>query len=201
MEFNEKLQNLRKSKNLTQEQLAELLFVSRTAISKWESGRGYPSIESLKMISKFFSVSIDELLSCEEVITLAQNDTKEKTDRICNLVFGIIDVMTILLMIFPMFGQQDTDMIRSVSLLELTEISGWLKIIYFVIIGLISAFGAAELTLQNIKAEIWLKYKNAVSLFLTSLGVMMFMISQQPYAGAFLFCMLTAKGILRLKRQ
>ena len=44
MEFHEKLQELRKQKNLTQEELSEILFVSRTAISKWESGRGYPSI-------------------------------------------------------------------------------------------------------------------------------------------------------------
>ena len=47
MEFNEKLQSLRKNKGLTQEELAEALYVSRTAISKWESGRGYPSIDSL----------------------------------------------------------------------------------------------------------------------------------------------------------
>ena len=53
MEFNEKLQELRKNKNLTQEQLAEMSFVSRTAISKWESGRGYPSIDSLKEMSNF----------------------------------------------------------------------------------------------------------------------------------------------------
>ena len=58
MEFNEKLQQLRTGKNLTQEQLAEQLYVSRTAISKWESGKGYPNIESLKCISKFFSVTI-----------------------------------------------------------------------------------------------------------------------------------------------
>ena len=45
MEFSEKLQELRKSRNLTQEELAEALFVSRTAVSKWESGRGYPSID------------------------------------------------------------------------------------------------------------------------------------------------------------
>ena len=51
MEFNEKLQQLRKQKGLTQEQLAEALFVSRTAVSKWESGRGYPNIESLKAIA------------------------------------------------------------------------------------------------------------------------------------------------------
>ena len=54
MEFNEKLQELRKQRGLTQEELAEKLYVSRTAISKWESGRGYPNIESLKAIAKFF---------------------------------------------------------------------------------------------------------------------------------------------------
>ena len=74
MEFNEKLQQLRTGKNLTQEQLAEQLYVSRTAISKWESGKGYPNIESLKCISKFFSVTIDELLSGEELITLAETE-------------------------------------------------------------------------------------------------------------------------------
>ena len=47
MEFNEKLQKLRTNENLTQEELAEKLYVSRAAISKWESGRGYPSIDSL----------------------------------------------------------------------------------------------------------------------------------------------------------
>ena len=46
MEFNQKLQVLRKEKGITQEQLAKELFVSRTAISKWELGRGYPNLES-----------------------------------------------------------------------------------------------------------------------------------------------------------
>ena len=71
MEFNEKLQELRKYKGLTQEDLAEKLYVSRTAVSKWEAGRGYPNIESLKAIAKFFSVTIDELLSTDEMLTIA----------------------------------------------------------------------------------------------------------------------------------
>lgn len=58
MEFSEKLQELRKSRGLTQEELAEALYVSRTAVSKWESGRGYPSIDSLKVISNYFTVTI-----------------------------------------------------------------------------------------------------------------------------------------------
>ena len=49
----------------TDEKLAEKLFVSRTAISKWESGRGYPSIDSLKAIAKYFHITIDELICGE----------------------------------------------------------------------------------------------------------------------------------------
>ena len=76
MELNEKLQQLRKQKNLTQEELSQALYVSRTAISKWESGRGYPSIDSLKAIAKFFGISVDELLSGEQLLTLAPLELK-----------------------------------------------------------------------------------------------------------------------------
>ena len=77
MEFNEKLQELRKNKGLTQEELAGKLFVSRTAVSKWESGRGYPSIDSLKELSRYFSVTIDELICPDEIITAAENEKQE----------------------------------------------------------------------------------------------------------------------------
>ena len=90
MEFHEKLQELRKQKGLTQEELAESLYVSRTAISKWESGRGYPNIDSLKAISKFFSVTIDELLSGEEVLTIAEEDQKQKEAHLRDMVFGLL---------------------------------------------------------------------------------------------------------------
>jgi len=76
MEFCEKLQLLRKGRGLTQEELAEALFVSRTAVSKWESGRGYPSIDSLKEISCFFSVTIDDLLTAEKAISIAEKENR-----------------------------------------------------------------------------------------------------------------------------
>ena len=83
MEFCEKLQELRKKRGLTQEELAEQLYVSRTAISKWESGRGYPSIDSLKAIAKYFSVSVDDLLSGDTVLAIAEEDRtrSEKCSR------------------------------------------------------------------------------------------------------------------------
>jgi transcriptional regulator with XRE-family HTH domain len=81
MEFNEKLQILRKQKGLTQEELATQLYVSRTAISKWESGRGTHSIDSLKAIACFFSVTVDDLLSSEQLLTIAEKDQKQRNIR------------------------------------------------------------------------------------------------------------------------
>ena len=52
MSFGENLKNIRKQRSITQEELAEALGVSRQAISKWESGNGYPETEKLIIISK-----------------------------------------------------------------------------------------------------------------------------------------------------
>jgi transcriptional regulator with XRE-family HTH domain len=81
MEFSEKIQELRNKNKLTQEQFAEKLYVSRTAVSKWESGKGYPSIDSLKYISKTFNISIDELLSIEEIIDIAKKENTYNLER------------------------------------------------------------------------------------------------------------------------
>ena len=76
MELSEKIQKLRKDRDLTQEQLARQLYVSRTAVSKWETGRGIPSMESLQMIARFFEITLDELLGAEEIITLAEQENR-----------------------------------------------------------------------------------------------------------------------------
>ena len=65
--FGEKLKRLRLEKHLTQEELAEKVWVTRTAISKWETNRGYPSIDSLKQLANLFDISIDELIGDEDV--------------------------------------------------------------------------------------------------------------------------------------
>ena len=67
MTFGQKLKKLRSDNGLTQEQLAEKIFVTRTAISKWETDNGYPSIDSLKQLSNLFNISIDELISDDDI--------------------------------------------------------------------------------------------------------------------------------------
>ena len=103
MEFNEKLSQLRKAKGLTQEELAEALYVSRMAVSKWESGRGYPSIDSLKEISNYFSVTIDDLLSGEKLILLAEKENKTNIKNMCGLMFGILDIFYVVLILLPLY--------------------------------------------------------------------------------------------------
>lgn len=67
MKFSEKLKKLRADNNITQDELAEKIFVTRTAVSKWETDAGYPNLESLKMLSKVFGISLDELVSDEYI--------------------------------------------------------------------------------------------------------------------------------------
>ena len=199
MELNEKIQELRKQKGLTQEELAELLFVSRTAISKWESGRGYPSIDSLKALAKFFGVTIDALLSGEELLTIAEADTKQKEHQARDLVFGLLDCSAAMALFLPLFGQQAERMIRSVSLLALTEPSGYLTAAYFAAVLAITATGILTLALQNCRAAFWLRNKVKLSLLCNGVGVFLFIISSQPYAAAFFFLFLTIKALMLIK--
>ena len=81
MSFSENLKSIRKEKQLTQENLAELLNVSRQAISKWESGQGYPEIDKLVKLSDLFEISLDELIR-EPSNQSDSSSAKNSTNRI-----------------------------------------------------------------------------------------------------------------------
>lgn len=199
MEFNKKLQELRKRKGLTQEELAEVLYVSRTAISKWESGRGYPGIDSLKRISEYFSVSLDELLSSEELLTAAQEEGRKKEQHFRDLVFGLLDVSVMMFLFLPFFGQRVNGVIQEVSLLGLTEVEIYIKIPYLILVFALMIWGVLILALQNCAGAFWIHNKYKVSLGLSSLAVLMFVASRQPYAAAFSFLFLIIKALLLIK--
>ena len=201
MEFNEKLQQLRKQKGITQEELAVAIYVSRTAISKWESGRGYPSIDSLKALSKFFGVTIDELLSGEELLIIAEEDTNQKQNHFRDLVFGLLDICIVMFFFVPFFGQTTNENIQAVSLLLFIEISSYLRIVYFAMVISIITIGILTLALQKCQNAFWIKNKSKISLILNTVGILIFIISTQPYAAAFMFVLLIIKALLLVKWQ
>ena len=201
MEFNEKLQELRKQKGLTQEELAEALYVSRAAVSKWESGRGYPNIDSLKEISRFFSVTIDDLLSGSEILTIAEEDQKQKNSLLLDLVFGLLDLSVSMFLFLPLFGQREHDTVYEVSLLALSNIAPYLMGAYVTIIAGMILWGILTLALQNCNGKFWVNSKRRISFLLGGLGTLLFIVSMQPYAAALLFIFLSIKILIFVKKQ
>lgn len=199
MEFGEKLQKLRTEKRLTQEQLSEQLYVSRTAISKWESGKGYPSIESLKCISKFFLVSIDELLSGEELITLAQEENTSNIKKIYSLLIGIIDVIAIIFIFLPLYGKTEGDYIYSVNLLSFTETTKINLIIYWSIFISIIGIGIYKLIAIHFDRVLWNNIATKSSMILSSIAIFFFAAAREPYATALLFLFFILKIFLLMK--
>ena len=200
MDFNIKLQKLRKQKNLTQDELASALFVSRTAISKWESGRGYPSIDSLKEIAKFFDVTIDELLSGDEILSIAENDSIQKKNRFIDLIFALLDLSVAVLLFTPLFAQRTHGKVNAVSLLNLSEISPFLIFLYYFFIIAIIITGILILIFQNSQNKFWTTLKIKLSLVLNIIAIIFFIVGLQPYASVFLFIFIIIKSLILLKK-
>jgi len=89
MSFGENLQTIRKKNQLSQESLAEMLGVSRQAVSKWELGEGYPEVEKLLLLSKKLNISLDSLLENKNTTALSDN-CKRPAIRIISPHEGVI---------------------------------------------------------------------------------------------------------------
>lgn len=94
--FKEKIRTIREINNYTQDEFAKEIFVTRTAVSKWETGKGYPSLDTLKVISSKFEVSIDELISEEDIGSKKKIDKKDKNERIVAVVIVLLIVSLVI---------------------------------------------------------------------------------------------------------
>ena len=102
MNIGEKIYNLRKKKNLSQEDLASILNVSRQTISKWETGESNPDIDKIVPLCNFFEISTDEFLKGRDIVyerKLSKEKKKNKalTFSLCLIIFGIMIILTMLL--------------------------------------------------------------------------------------------------------
>lgn len=154
MGFSENLQNLRKIKNMSQEQLAEKLEVSRQAVSKWESGNGYPETEKLIAICDIFECSMDNLVKGK--ITEDVTGEKKKYETLQNkfskgISFGVGIILlgtTILIYFAGLAGKEGISEI-------LKQQYGIIGVTILLICVLISlpAFIALGISLDNYKKK------------------------------------------------
>ena len=199
MEFNEKLQELRKEKGLTQEELAQRLYVSRAAVSKWESGRGYPGIDSLKAMASFFGVTIDEMLTGKEALGVAEEERRRTETYLRDLVFVLLDLSAVLLLFLPLFRQQAEGFVQAVSLVQLTGAEVYMRILYYVLVGLMAVTGIVVLAMRGCRSARWERIRARVSLGVHAAGVLLLINGLQPYAATLLFVSLVLKVLLLLK--
>ena len=185
---------LRKEKNLTQKDLAEKLYVSDKTVSKWERGRGYPSIDSLKTISGFFSILIDELLSADALVSIAEKENRSNIQRICDVLFGTVDLIGILLALLPLYSRQMDNSVISVNLWEFKPANGWICIICWLLIVAFVLLGIAKMVLNHMCID---NGKNAItisSLLISMTAVLYFSMIRETYCVVIVFLQLMIKG-------
>ena len=199
MEFHEKLQELRKSRGLTQEELAEALYVSRAAVSKWESGRGYPSIDSLKEISGYFSVTIDDLLSGEKLIFLAEKENKSNLRSICELFFGIVDLCAFMLIVLPLYPNSVNDHIYSVNLFAYNQAEPLKRMICWTLFLVLGMLGVIKLLVRKSENRKWHQWITNFSMILGIFIVLFLGLAREAYAVTMAFLLLAIKVIIMMK--
>lgn len=97
MELNKQIKKYRKLLNLSQEELAEKVFVTRQTISNWENNKSYPDIHSLLLLSKIFNVSLDQLIKGD--IDIMKEEIKSTNVKNFNLYGGIFGSLLIITVI------------------------------------------------------------------------------------------------------
>lgn len=191
MEFGDKLQKLRTEHNMTQEQMAEQLFVSRTAVSKWETGKGMPNLESLQAIAKLFHITLDELLSTEEVCAIAKEENQENMHRLLSYADGFINFLAVMGLLLPLYKVAGNGVFYSAPLYQF---EGWQCLFFWGLESFMVLCGIVELV--SIRT-----YKNRIASFSGRLGtgdciglVLCFIGCGQPYPAVYFFILLLFKG-------
>lgn len=201
MEFCEKIKKIRTDNNLTQEQFAEKLYVSRTAVSKWESGKGYPSIDSLKYMSKLFNISIDDLLSSEEILDIAEQDKQQKIKKNNGFIFGAFDLLSLFMIILPLYVFTVNNYIYSVSLFAKNDLLNYIKISYLVSYIILFIIGIIEIILSLLGKEKIQKYLNIISISIHLLVILFLIMTKEPYACSLIFMLFVFKSFLLFSNE
>ncbi len=94
MEFREKLKKLRRDRNISQQALADAIFVSRSAVAKWETGRGLPCDESMESLEKYFNVEKNYFLTDQPDEVIVQKNIKIR--KIASILGGLSSVLLII---------------------------------------------------------------------------------------------------------
>lgn len=198
MDFGEKLKALRTERGLTQEQLAAKLYVSRTAVSKWETGGGSPNLDSLQVVARLFDVSVDDLLSTDDLIVLARDERRSTARSSGMLSFGLLDVLAVVFAFIPLYGVDDGSLVRMANLADYgasVDFGASFAVMAAAVVSLMFV-GAVEILLAAAGSRRAARIVALVGFAVQALAVVLFASTMQPYATTLMFALLLAKVVV-----
>ena len=198
MDFGEKLKALRTERGLTQEQLAARLYVSRTAVSKWETGGGSPNLDSLQAVARLFDVSVDDLLSTDDLIVLARDERRSTARSSGMLSFGLLDVLAVVFAFIPLYGVDDGSFVRMANLADYgasVDFGASFAVMAAAVVSLMLV-GAVEIVLAAAGSRRAARIVALVGFAVQALAVVLFASTMQPYATTLMFVLLLAKVVV-----
>ena len=168
---------------------------------KWRvPTEAYPSIDSLKEIARFFSVTIDDLICSDEMISVAENEKKEFADKHVSLICNVMDILPAMLLFIPAFGNGSGSS-ETVSLFGLSGITSWVKTVFIVITGITILNGICGAIIANFNKPLWNRHRLITGVVLSILSVTVFIVTRQPYAGIVCFMLLVMKATIGHSNQ
>lgn len=198
MDFGEKLKALRTERGLTQEQLAARLYVSRTAVSKWETGGGSPNLDSLQAVARLFDVSVDDLLSADDLIVLARDERRSTARSSGMLSFGLLDVLAVVFAFIPLYGVDDGSFVRMANLADYgasVDFGASFAVMAAAVVSLMFV-GAVEIVLAAAGSHLLARIVALVGFAVQALAVVLFASTMQPYATTLAFALFLAKAVV-----
>ena len=198
MDFGEKLKALRTERGLTQEQLAARRYGSRTAVSKWETGGGSPNLDSLQAVARLFDVSVDDLLSTDDLIVLARDERRSTARSSGMLSFGLLDVLAVVFAFIPLYGVDDGSFVRMANLADYgasVDFGASFAVMAAAVVSLMFV-GAVEIVLAAAGSRRAARIVALVGFAVQALAVVLFASTMQPYATTLMFVLLLAKVVV-----
>ena len=198
MDFGEKLKALRTERGLTQEQLAARLYVSRTAVSKWETGGGSPNLDSLQAVARLFDVSVDDLLSTDDLIVLARDERRSTARSSGMLSFGLLDVLAVVFAFIPLYGVDDGSLVRMANLADYgasVDFGASFAVMATAVVSLMFV-SAVEIVLAAAGSRRAARIVALVGFAVQALAVVLFASTMQPYATTLAFALFLAKAVV-----
>lgn len=198
MDFGEKLKALRTERGLTQEQLAARLYVSRTAVSKWETGGGSPNLDSLQAVARLFDVSVDDLLSADDLIVLARDERRSTARSSGMLSFGLLYVLAVVFAFIPLYGVDDGSFVRMANLADYgasVDFGASFAVMAAAVVSLMFV-GAVEIVLAAAGSRRAARIVALVGFAVQALAVVLFASTMQPYATTLAFALFLAKAVV-----